>query len=193
MLDFFKGTVTPRDWLFVGVMVGIAVLLFSGFYFVFYAKQNEKLAGLQAELVTKRSERKVALETKRNIDALRQESEKMERLVELFEERLPEEREIPNLLQKFERRGDDLGLRVGLVALPTTSDARKETIPYEVTALGTFHQIVSFINMLERDERYLKVSDLDIQEEEAGVSEATFILSTFRFIQPATEQKEQAS
>ncbi len=135
----------------------------------------------------------MAYETQRNLEALRKESEKMVKLVDLFEQRLPEQREIPNLLQKFERRGDDLGLRVGLVALPVTSDARKETIPYEVTALGSFHQIVSFINLLERDERYLKVSDLDIQEEEAGISEATFILSTFRFIQPASETRETQS
>ena len=193
MLDFFKGTVTPRDWLFVGVMLAISVLLFSGFYFLVYRQQDEKLAGLRTELDGKRAEFKVALKTQRNIADLRKESQKMQRLVELFEQRLPEEREIPNLLQNFERRGDDLGLRVGLVALPTTSDARKETIPYEVTALGPFHQIVSFINLLERDERYLKVSDLDIQEEEAGVSEATFILSTFRFIQPVSEEEEETS
>jgi len=63
------------------------------------------------------------------------------------------------------------------------TDANKETIPYEIIARGDFHEIVQFINLLERDQRYLKVSNLDIGEEIAGISEATFQLSTFRFIQ----------
>jgi Tfp pilus assembly protein PilO len=78
-----------------------------------------------------------------------------------------------------------------------TTDSSKETIPYKVTARGTFHQIVSFINRLERDDRYLAISDLDIKEEQAGVSEATFTLSTFRFLKsseaPQTAQAGQSS
>ena len=57
-----------------------------------------------------------------------------------------------------------------------------EVIPYKAITDGQFHQIVSFINMLERDERYLKISDLDIDEEIEGISKATFVLSTFRFL-----------
>ncbi len=184
MLDYLKGTVTVRDWIFVGAVLGLAVLLCTGFYFVVYTKQNERLAGLQKELDTVRLELKTAKEYEQNFEQLSQQSEKMELLVNLFQERLPEKREIPNLLRRFERLGDNIGLQVGLAPLPTISDADKETIPYTVTCRGDFHQVVTFINLLERDDRYLKVSDLDIGEEEAGVTEAEFTLSTFLFRQP---------
>ena len=31
MLEFFKGTVTPKDWAFVGVVLGAAGLICAGF------------------------------------------------------------------------------------------------------------------------------------------------------------------
>ena len=110
----------------------------------------------------------------------------MAQLFDDFQKRLPEEREIPNLLQRFERMGGEIGLRLEMVPMDTKLDRRIETIPFKVKAKGQFHQVVAFINLLESDERYLKVSDIDIGEEKEDVSEAAFILSTFRFL-PETD------
>lgn len=183
MLDFFKGTVTSKDWAFVGAVLGVAGLLCAGFYFAVYKGQQVKLAEVTATLDETTQELKAARETNAKFEEFKAEAEKAEKLVLLFEERLPEEREIPRLLEQFEKKGDDLGLSVELTQLPTKTDANKETIPYEIVARGDFHEIVQFINLLERDKRYLKVSNLDIGEEIAGISEANFQLSTFRFIQ----------
>lgn len=183
MLEFFKGTVTPKDWAFVGAVLGVTGLLCAGFYFAVFKGQQVKRDTARETLAQTTQELREAREIKAKFDEFKVEAEKASRLVELFEERLPEEREIPRLLAQFEKKGDDLGLSVELTQLPTMTDANKETIPYEIVARGDFHGIVKFINLLERDQRYLKVSNLDIQEEIAGVSEATFQLSTFRFIQ----------
>lgn len=183
MLDFFKGTVTPQDWAICGGIVAAAVAICAAFYFLWFNAQETKHAALLTELNEVSSQLREARQTERDIDALRAEKQEMQELVDQFEERLPEKREIPSLLRNFEDTGSQLGLRVQLSSLPPITDSNKETIPYRVIALGTFHQIVSFINLLERDQRYLKISDLDIKEEEAGISEATFTLSTYRFIQ----------
>lgn len=186
MIEFFKGTVTPKDILFVAVVLAVAGLLCVGFYFGIYTNQQTQLADVRAELDVVQKDLREAREIAANIDALREEATKMEQLVDLFEKRLPDEREIPMLLRRFEGLGQRAGLRVQLSQLPTSADANKETIPYKVTAEGTFHQIMHFINLLERDERYLKISDLDIGEEKANASRANFTLSTFRFLQSAT-------
>jgi Tfp pilus assembly protein PilO len=183
MFDFFKGTVTPKDWIFVGVVVAITVLLCAGFYFVILNKQQAKLDGHIADLEVAKNNLQEARDIERNFEKFKQDSDKMSSLVQGFEKRLPEKREIPTLIGKFETLGREKGLLVELSPKPSTRDATKETIPYRVTARGDFHQIVSFINLFERDERYLKVSDLKIGEEEAMVSTATFTLSTFRFLQ----------
>ena len=193
MLDWLKGSVTPRDIMAVAaILCGVGILCALFYFFVFTA-QNEALAATKTELETVSGNLKKAQETAKNFEKLQVEAEKMERLVTLFEQRLPTAREIPALLQKFERWGDALGLKVELEDLPDESDDQKETIPYLVTARGTFHQIISFINLLEREDRYLKISDLDIGPEEEGISTSTFTLSTFRFIEQAPEAATTAS
>jgi len=183
MIDFLRGKITPKDWAICGGIVAVTALLIGLFWVFVYTKQQEQIAATSQHLAEIKRELQKAREYEKNIDQLREEAQKWEKLILSFEERLPEEREIPVLLQKFESMGDQVGLRVELSQLPTIQDERKETIPYKVVARGNFHQISNFINLLERDKRYLKISDLDIGEEEAGVSESTFTLSTFRFFQ----------
>jgi type IV pilus assembly protein PilO len=185
MFEWARGKVTPKDWAFVGVVLGIAALVLLGYFFGIRTYQMKEIERLQSEVAAVTADLRQARSIAQNIDEFRTEAEKMQTLVRQFEQRLPEEREIPSLLRKFEQRGDELGLRVQLSSLPTVRDARKETIPYKVTAQGNFHQIVSFINLLERDDRYLAISDVDIGEEKNGIAEATFTLSTFRFLQPS--------
>ena len=185
MMDFFKGKITPKDWAITGGIFGVTVLLCALFYVFVYEVQVQQIAAVDASLQDAKRQLQQAREIAKNIDALREEAQKWEQLVKSFEERLPEEREIPVLLQKFESMGDKIGLRVELSQLPTIQDQRKETIPYKVVARGSFHQVANFINLLEKDKRYLKVSDLDIGPEEGGISQSTFTLSTFRFLQSA--------
>ena len=188
MLDILTGKVTAKDWMFVGCVLALTPVVAVAFYVLIIGHQKQKVEARRQELASVKKELGEARKIEENIDGLRKESEDMERLVDIFQKRLPSEREIPNLLRRFETIGGELGLKVQLASLPSRKESRTETIPYKVTATGEFHQIVGFINLLERDERYLKVSDLDIGEQEAGVSVATFVLSTFRFI----EQEETA-
>lgn len=190
MFDFFKGTVTPKDWAAVAVFMSVTAILIVAFYFLYFQKQNQVMAAVQEDLTKVTAELKKAQDTEKNIEALRAEAAKMNTLVEMFENHLPEKREIPSLISNFERIGNQLGLRVQLDSLPTITDATKETIPYKVTATGEFHGIISFVNLLEKDTRYLKISDLKIGEQEEGVCEGTFTLSTFRFIQPSPAKPE---
>lgn len=193
MIDFLKGKVTPKDWAITGGIVAVTVLLCALFYVFVLTPQQAEITAVDGKLQEVKKQLQQAREIAKNIDQLRDEAKKWQQLVESFEERLPEEREIPVLLQKFESLGDQVGLRVELSQLPTIQDSRKETIPYKVVARGNFHQIANFINLLERDKRYLKISDLDIGAEEAGISQATFTLSTFRFLQTEKDLAAKAA
>ncbi len=182
MMDILKGKVTLQDWLFVGVVLTVTIILFVAFYFLVYAKMQDEIVARRSYLGQVTADLAHARDLDANIDALRDEAEEMDYLVTIFEERLPEEREIPSLLGRFERQAGELGLRVQLASMAPQRDGDMEIIPYRVTAYGRFHQIMTFINMLESDDRYFKVSDINIGEERDDVSEASFILSTFRFM-----------
>jgi Tfp pilus assembly protein PilO len=181
---FAKGKITRHDWAFVGIVLGVTALLFVAFYFFGFSKLKNEIKAGEAELAKVTKELKDAHDLTDGIEELRLEAQEMNHLVDTFEDRLPEERQIPALLARFEKLGNEMGLRVQLSSMPTrkTLNSDMEVIPYKAITDGQFHQIVSFINMLERDERYLKISDLDVEEEVEGISKATFVLSTFRFL-----------
>ncbi len=181
-MEMLRGTITAKDWMAVGVIVGLTLVLCAVFYFFLFQPKTEELAALTALTEVKAGELATAERLAKDIKTLRADFEKTDTLVKAFEKRLPSRREIPALLTQFEAMAKQVGVDVELTTKPTTRDASKATIPYGIVARGTFHQIASFINELERYERYLKVSDLKIGEEEARVCEATFTLSTFTFI-----------
>ena len=182
MLDMLKGKVTKQDWVYVGSIMAVTVIIAGAlYYFLILAEQN-RITARKQQLDSISKELESALKIKENITSLRDEKVLMAQLFDDFQKRLPEEREIPNLLQRFEKMGGEIGLRLEMVPADTRADGRIETIPFRVKAKGPFHQVVAFINLLESDERYLKVSDIDIGEEKVGVSEANFMLSTFRFL-----------
>jgi len=193
MTEFLKGSITPRDWLASGGLLGFTVVLCAAFVFFVYNPLDAKLAKTAAEDQQTQADLIIAKQAERNIGSLRAEAAKMKELVTQFEERLPESREIPTLLKQFEGFAGEIGLRVELSQLPRITDAHKETIPYTVVARGNFSQIVDFINRLERFQRYLKVSDLNFGKEEEGVAHASFTLSTYRFIQPSDAASTQAA
>lgn len=183
MNEFFRGTITRRDWAIVLSIAFGAIGLCALFYFVILENikasitENEtKIAALQVDIAA-------AKKMQANIEDLRAESRKYQTLVDEFEKRLPQSAEIPRLLQEFERMAGEAGVSVELATLSRARDSRKEEIPYSVTAKGNFHQVSDFINRLERYERYLKVSKLNISEEKEGLCTAKFTLSTYAFIQ----------
>ena len=183
MLEFFKGTVTPKDIMAVSVIIGLLLVLIVVYGFVLHKKQVDNLNIEIAQNDQIKADLQFAQKTEKEFGELQKEMEKTENLVRTFEERLPLEREIPTLVRQFEGLGDEVGVNPNLKSAKRIKSGNKETIPYEITVYGRFHQIVSFINRLERFQRYVKISNLSMGPETEGICEAKFTLSTYRFIQ----------
>ncbi|MDZ4860351.1 MAG: type 4a pilus biogenesis protein PilO [Candidatus Hydrogenedentes bacterium] len=184
MMDALKGKVTPKDWLVVGVSVAIITAVLAVYIFFVHSAKQTQIAQLDEKLTSIKRDVAEARDKEKKIAALREETAKIDQLVKDFEKRLPSQREIPTLVRQFEQMANDVGLSHALKPEMPIKDEKKETIPYTISTFGTFHQTASFINRLERFERYLKVSNLKLEEEKEGVSKATFTLSTFRFLAP---------
>ncbi|MBP8129625.1 MAG: type 4a pilus biogenesis protein PilO [Candidatus Hydrogenedentes bacterium] len=187
MLDFFKGTVTRRDWFFVAGVFAVIIVLALLFVFFVYQKQQQQLESLQTDIKTKSAELAEAQRNAANIDELRALERYTGALSEQLRLRLPDEREFLSFLQTLESISEAHDLAISFKPGNPKKDAFKETSPYTVTARGEFHKILRFINDLECYERYVRVDDIDIKYVEAGVSEAKFVVSTFRFIEPESE------
>ncbi len=186
-MEALKGKVTPKDWMAVGAVLGVVAAILALYILFVHSGQRAKLELITADINAIQRDLQEAHAKEKNIAALREETAKIQVLVSDFEKRLPSQREIPDLVRQFEQMANDVGLSHALKPETPIRDERKETIPYSITTNGTFHQTASFINRLERFERYLKVSDLKLEEEKENVSKATFTLSTYRFLAPAVK------
>ena len=134
-----------------------------------------------------REDLKKAQQLAKDIDELRAKTSETERLVQEFSDQLPSEREIATLVTQFEDIAQEVGgVDVEMRAQTAVQEGPKLTIPYRIVVHGNFHDIADFINRLERFKRYLKVSDLDIDRQEEGVSKAEFTLSTYTFVESGT-------
>ncbi len=186
MFDIFRGTVTTRDWLFCGGILALAVGLVAAFYFLVYTAQENKVVALSKETVALEKELQLARAYKASYQQNKEMADSIQQIVDTFEKRLPAKREIIDILRSFEEKGNQVfNAKPELVPLPPVPSDRKEIIPARVKAVGDFNQILTFINLLERDTRYFSVSDFDIKADNSGqgLSEATMTLNTFRFLE----------
>ena len=182
-MEWLKGSVTPKDWMANVAIVAIAVAICVGYAVFIRSSQAEKLQALEADHAQVTRDIQEARAKERAYEDLKRDTEKLKDLVDVFDDRLPTERELPLLIRQFESLANAHSLPHKLTPKKRIKDENKETIPYEITTFGTFHQTVSFINSLERYERYFKISDLEIDESKDGIQEATFELKTFRFLE----------
>lgn len=163
-------------------MAGISLALGVAFAFFVNASQVEKIQTIVNENAQVEKDLNFAREQEKNVVQLEKERDRIRDLVAKFEERLPTSLEIPTLASQFEGLAAEEHVDVELRSLPRTTDERKEAIPYEVVARGGYHQVVSFINRLERFPRYLKVSELELGLlKDSYVAEAKFRLETYAF------------
>ena len=183
MREFLKGSVTPKDWLAVAGILGLTFAVAVAFFFFVQQKQMLKLADTMAVNATVKMDLARANDINDGIQTLRDETKNIEILVSEFEQRLPSRREISNLLSEFESMEAEYDIQVEFSPLDRILDNHKETIPYRVVARGSFHNVSSFINQLERFKRFLKISDLYIISIKDAKIEAQFTLNTYRFIQ----------
>jgi len=187
MMDFLKGTITPKDWVATAGILSLAAVLAAGFWVFVNAGQRAELAQIKADDAQIFRDLREARKFNAEIASLREETENIQKLVGDFEERLPSKREIPTLLREFEAMAAEEDIDVELSPLARSMDARKETIPYSIVARGSYHQVANFINRIERFKRYLKISDLSIGPNEDGIATARFTLNTYRFLQDNTD------
>jgi type IV pilus assembly protein PilO len=182
-MDFFKDRViTKIDWLIIGISLFLLVMLTLGYFFAasyLRTQVSQKNEEIQV-LVKKRAD----LENKKlEIDKVEMEIEEMKKTVAGFEGRLPTDKEIPRLLNQFQKTAERSGVKYQLVKAESIME--KELyfqIPFTVKVQGKYPEIGEFLRSLEFGDRFIRVDDIKIEEEEKGDSDASFVISTYMFV-----------
>ncbi len=183
---------SPRQKLAIlgGFVVAVAFLDWT----YFYGPRQESLTELHDEVAKKRSE----LDAKRSKTDARAAAER--ELRDLGAElkraaaRLPDQREIADLLSNVAASGRAAGLEITLFRQkPEVLHDFYAEVPVEMQMRGTYHDVVLFLDRVKRLDRIVNVTNIQLTKPQITgdrvMLDASCTATTFRFLDEAERQK----
>lgn len=170
------------------VWVVLCAVIGAGYYFALFQPRVQELRGLEAQYD------KLGQELRENqaiADNLPQVQEEVRRLDERLTEakkKLPEQDEIPSLLQKISDLGKEAGLEFLLFrpGTPVPKDFYAE-VPLELQISGSYHDLATFFDKIGRLDRIVTIEDIDFGAPKATPGGLKLTAScravTFKFIE----------
>ncbi len=173
----------------LGVLVVVVAIIGAVYYYKFWTPKVEELEGLTKDL--KRQEAK--LREYKSVAAQLPEFEKeYKRLLEEFKfavQVLPEEKEIPELIDNIYSEVSSSGLEPR--AFAPKAERQKELyaeIPVSMSVVGSYHELAIFFDKVSRLSRIVNVRDLNLKpikgkgSPDRMVLDAGFTAVTFRML-----------
>jgi Tfp pilus assembly protein PilO len=139
------------------------------------------------------------------IPVLEKELQEREPEIRRYEARLPKDRKVPDLFKDIDRfkQQSNLDITVQTRLEPVDKEDYLE-LRIRVEARGDYDSIASFINFLERNQRFAQIKELEIVEapgqnndeelipEDLTIHDAVMVVSTFMFVDQEEEPEEEA-
>jgi len=165
-----------------------AVMLVFGtyWYFVYSGRHAETLA-VMAKITDLREQRDSKQKLVANIGQLQETVRDLGAQLKQAEARLPDSKEIPDLLSSISSAGRDSGLEV--ISFRQRMEQLKDfyaEVPVDVTVRGNYHQVATFFDRVGQLDRIVNVGDIVMQtpkrEGDEMIVDTLCSATTFRFL-----------
>jgi type IV pilus assembly protein PilO len=171
-----------------GVMAAIIALLIGGFWYFSIDSERQKIKKARSELAELKRQQVEKAAIANNLAKFRREVEKLNQDLKDAVALLPNEAEIPELLQKVSELVEKSGLQMDVFELmgeqPVGFYAR---VPVKVEVSGSFHEVVVFLDKLAKLSRIVNVTDIKLGEpafkNQKMALKSAFLATTFRFVE----------
>ena len=179
-----------RDWPIkqkIAALGGLILLIFVLDYLYILSPRSEALAQLKDDLAKDQA----MLEEKRlKVNAKADEEKRIRDLqadVKRAEARLPEGREIADLLSNIAASARAVGLDLTLFRQkPENYSEFYADVPVQMEMRGTYHELAAFMDRVKRLDRIVNVSDIQLRrpriEGDVVLLDASCTATTFRFL-----------
>jgi type IV pilus assembly protein PilO len=176
------GELTPLQRL---LLVLVTVLLLGGaFYFLKYKDQAQSIKRLQTSILEQQKKletlKLAAVEVEKLQKELAQSEEQLRQVFSL----LPDQKEIPGLLDNISQLGAEVGLE-NILFQPQPEQPREfhAAIPIRLDLVGTYHELGVFLDRVSKLDRILKVENLNLTRQKDGSTlQVGLTAVTYRFV-----------
>jgi type IV pilus assembly protein PilO len=179
-----------------GIAVGIVAVIAGAYFYWLYLPKSAELAKARKALVELEVKVAESRKTAAELPKFKAEVQELNARLIVALAQLPDAKDIPDLLAQVTRVAQDSGLEV--LSFKPGAEARQglyASIPVEMKASGTFHQLMVFFDRVSRLPRIVTVADIQLgNPKEAngrlGLA-ASFKTTTYRFIPDAPADAER--
>lgn len=158
-----------REQTFIFYSAGVASILLV-YLFFFFRPTLSSFCNLNTQINKLKSELRKAKTDVANIENLRKQFKSVKEKTDYVRLKFPKEVEIPSLLEAFSATARELQVKITEIKPLKEIDTKLEPkgkiyseIPILINANCGYHQLGMFINRLETAERFMKVTDIQIE------------------------------
>ena len=194
MNDFFEylQNLEPNRKIALAVIVPLLVLV--GYYFFIVSPRTTRTALLETHIDEMLQERDSKTFEAEQMPERQKDVEQLDKQLKLALTRLPDEKEIPELLNSISNLGRDSGLEILVFRqLPEAYQEFYAEVPVEMQVRGNYHQVAQFLDRVGKLDRIVNVSNLVVKSpkviEENLVLDANSRVTTFRFLSEGERQQ----
>lgn len=179
-------------------IIALVVIPVIAFYFMVYSPKNAKLVQLgQQKVRLLATIRKVERDAK-DIGKRRAEMQEAQVMFQKASNLLPQQQEIPNLLENISALGQSSGLNI--VSFKPGRESAQEfyaEIPVAIELSGAYHNLGVFLDKISKMSRIVTVASLSITSpqkvEGEMILKSSLQLKTFRFIETPVGQPKKVN
>jgi type IV pilus assembly protein PilO len=177
------------------LFLGTFVLLGAAFYFLKYQDQLAHIQKLKAGVKEQEQKLTSLKAAAAKLEVLEKELEQAEEELAVLMTLLPDQKEIPGLLENVSRLGAKVGLEnILFQPQPEIPQEFYATIPIRLDLLGTFNDVGVFLDNVSKLNRILKVQSITLvrPKDKAGLLQVGCTIVTYRFLEKPPEPKKGA-
>ncbi len=178
------------------LFAGTLLVLGAAFYYLKLQGQLESITQIKAQITDQRNKLASLKAAVTKVQALEKEiaqsDEELTRLLML----LPDQKEIPGLLENVSRLGSKVGLEnILFQPQPEVMQEFYATIPIRLDLLGTFNDLGVFLDSISKLDRILKVESLTLtrqKDKQGALLQVACNIVTYRFLEKPQPKKAGA-
>jgi len=176
------------------VCAAVIILVLGGYWNFVYSGRRTETAATKAKIADLKTQRDTKQKLVANLDGQRTQVRELEAQLRLAEARLPDQKEIPDLLSTVSSAGRESGLEILLFRQkPERFQDFYAEVPVEVLVRGNYHQVATFFDRVGKLNRIVNVSDISMKspnsEGDTMIVDTACSAVTFRFLDESERER----
>lgn len=194
MNDFLENLENLEPSRKIAIAIGVPLLLLLGYYFLIVSPRTTRTSQLAAHIEEMKQERDQKKFEAERMPERQKEVEALDKQLKFALTRLPDEKEIPELLSSISNLGRDSGLEILVFRqLPEGYQEFYAEVPVEMSVRGNYHQVAQFLDRVGKLDRIVNVSNIVLKApknvDETVQLDVNSRITTFRFLSEAERQR----